>query len=296
VASVRGVDAAVARIAARQHRIVTVKQLCDVGLSKEAIKYRVERCRLRRLWRGIYVVGPAAPDALSLAMGAVLATGGNGVLSYRWAGWLWGFVETVGRPIDVTVMRGSNRGRPGIKVHEARSLDTTRKRGIPVTTPAQTCLDLAGVVDFGELERMVAEAQVKNVVRESQLQDVIARNPDRAGVALLKAILSAGAQYTRAESERRMLALVRAAGLPRPRTNEKLLNRWEVDFYWPDQELIVEIDGFAAHGHRRAFEKDHRKGAELTAAGYRVMGFTWTQLVDEPHFVVAQVAAALARP
>jgi very-short-patch-repair endonuclease len=292
VQSFSGVEVEIARIAARQHRIVTGAQLRGVGLSHEAIRFRVERCRLLRLWRDIYVLGPASPDTLSLAFGAVLATAG--VLSHRWAGWLWGFVETVTPPIDVSVMRGSHRGRRGIVVHQARSLDTTRKRGIPVTTPAQTCLDLAAVVEPGELERIIAEAQVKNVLRESHLHDVIARNPRRPGVAVLKAILADGPQYTAAESERRMLSLARMADLPRPETNAGVL-RYRADFRWRDQKLIVEIDGFATHGHRRAFENDRRRNAELVAAGYRVMQITWRQLTDEPIAVAARIAAALAR-
>jgi very-short-patch-repair endonuclease len=288
------VDVELARIAARQHRALHGDQLRAVGLSKEAIRYRVKQCRMQRLWRDIYVLGPDRPGLLSWAMGAVLATGRDGVVSHRWAAWLWGFVETIARPVDVTVLRGSHRARDGLVIHRAGSLDTTRQRGIPVTTPAQTCLDLAGVVDLGELERAVAEAQVKGVVREKQLRDVIARNPGRHGVACLKAILEVGPQYTAAESERRMLALARMADLPRPEANARLL-RYRVDFLWRDQKLIVEIDGFATHGHRRAFENDRRRNATLVAAGYTVMQVTWRQLTDEPIAVAARIAAALAR-
>jgi very-short-patch-repair endonuclease len=287
-------DAAIARLAAVQHRVVSLEQLQAAQLGPSAVRHRLANGRLQRLWRGVFLVGPGAPNSLSLAMGAVLATGGNGVLSLRWAAWLWGFLETVRRPVDVTVVSGSRRGRPGILVHRAGALDTTRKRGIPVTSPAQTCLDLAAVVEPGELERIIAEAQVKNVLRESHLHDVIARNPRRPGVAVLKAILADGPQYTAAESERRMLSLARMADLPRPETNARVL-RYRADFRWRDQKLIVEIDGFATHGHRRAFENDRRRNAALVAAGYRVMQITWRQLTDEPIAVAARIAAALAR-
>jgi very-short-patch-repair endonuclease len=288
------VDVELARIAARQHRALHGDQLRAVGLSKEAIRYRVKQCRLQRLWRDVYVLGPDRPGFLSWAMAAVLATGGDGVLSHCWAAWLWGFVETIEPPVDVTVSRGSHCGRDGLVIHRAGRIDSTRKRGIPITTPAQTLLDYAEVVDLGELERAVAQAQVKGVVRETQLRDVIARSPGRHGVAPLKAILEVGPRYTAAESERRMLALARMADLPRPETNAKLL-RFRVDFLWRDQKLIVEVDGFATHGHRRAFENDRRRNAALVAAGYTVMQVTWRQLTDEPIAVAARIAAALAR-
>jgi very-short-patch-repair endonuclease len=256
----------------------------------------VQQFRLQRLWRDIYLLGPARPDPLSLAMGAVLATGGNGVLSHRWAAWLWGFLAEIAKPIDITVTSGSHRGRPGLLIHRANSLDTTRKHRIPVVTPAQACLDLAATATRTELERIVAEAQVKSIVRESQLHDIIARNPRRPGGAVLKAILETGPQYTRAKSERLMLALIRDADLPPCLTNEKVLQgRYEADFLWPEHKLIVEVDGYATHGHRRAFEQDRRRNANLIAAGYTVMQITYRQLTDEPLAVAARIAAALAR-
>ena len=69
----------------------------------------------------------------------------------------------------------------------------------------------------------------------------------------------------------------------------------EVDALWRAQRLIVEIDGFDAHGTRAAFERDRRRDAHLVAAGHRVIRITWRQLRDEPELTVARLAAALAQ-
>jgi very-short-patch-repair endonuclease len=98
--------------------------------------------------------------------------------------------------------------------------------------------------------------------------------------------------YTRSEAERRMLDLVRAAGLLQPLPNVRL-EGYSVDFLWPAQRLVVEVDGYRYHGHRAAFERDRRKDAMLLAAGYRVMRLTWRQLVHEPMLVAAMLASAL---
>jgi len=47
-------------------------------------------------------------------------------------------------------------------------------------------------------------------------------------------------------------------------------------------ELIVEVDGFAYHSSRPAFERDRRRDARLQAAGFRVIRFTYLQIVNEP--------------
>ena len=98
---------------------------------------------------------------------------------------------------------------------------------------------------------------------------------------------------TRSEAERRFMELIEQAGLPRPRANVRVGN-YEVDFLWPDAQLVVEVDGFAFHGSRTAFERDRRKQAELVARGLRVSRVTWRQIADEPLAVVAGVASALA--
>jgi very-short-patch-repair endonuclease len=86
---------------------------------------------------------------------------------------------------------------------------------------------------------------------------------------------------------------VQRAGLPTPRTNARVAG-YEVDFVWPAQRVIVEIDGYRFHGHRSAFERDRRKGLALAGAGYTVIRISWRQLVHDPLLVAAELARALA--
>jgi very-short-patch-repair endonuclease len=87
---------------------------------------------------------------------------------------------------------------------------------------------------------------------------------------------------------------VRRAGLPAPNVNATV-GPHEVDFLWPAERVIVETDGWATHGTRRAFEDDRAKDATLQAAGYLVIRFTWAQIQDEPLKVAARLAQVLAR-
>ena len=69
---------------------------------------------------------------------------------------------------------------------------------------------------------------------------------------------------------------------------------FEVDAYWPEHNLIVEVDGYGTHKTRAAFERDRRKDAALTAAGHRVVRITWRRLTTEPIPLSAQFGALLA--
>ena len=63
----------------------------------------------------------------------------------------------------------------------------------------------------------------------------------------------------------------------------------EADFYFPAHHLVVETDGWETHGTKAAFKSDRRKDAALTAAGYRVMRFTYDDVVYEPDTVVERL-------
>lgn len=98
----------------------------------------------------------------------------------------------------------------------------------------------------------------------------------------------------RSEAERALLALLRRARLPPSATNVRVAGH-EVDVLYRDQRLVVEMDGYAFHGTRAAFERDRRRDADLAAAGFRVVRVTWHQLTREPEALVAALAAALVR-
>lgn len=99
---------------------------------------------------------------------------------------------------------------------------------------------------------------------------------------------------TRSEAESRFLSLVRRGKLPRPEVNVRL-KAFEVDFLWRRERVVVEIDGFAYHSSRGAFEQDRQRDAVLAASGLLVVRITWRQLSTEPEAVLVLLAQALAR-
>jgi len=117
-------------------------------------------------------------------------------------------------------------------------------------------------------------------------------HPNHHGARVLTRMLDT-TEPTRAKLERALLKLLKRAGLPRPLVNARV-GPYEADAAWPDERVIVEVDGWAAHGHRGAFERDRARDADLQARGYVVLRFTWRQVVDEPLLVTARIAQVLA--
>jgi very-short-patch-repair endonuclease len=198
--------------------------------------------------------------------------------------------------MDVTVPLRNSRHRPGIRIHRVSKLakaDVGHMRGMRVTTPARTVCDIAGSEHSHDAERALAEARIQRLLTDEDILGAIGRMGTRRGAALARQLLAhSDPGYTRSAAERRLLHLLRAAELPLPRTNFPL-HGFSVDFFWPDQRLVVEVDGHQFHAHRSAFESDRRRDQVLVAAGYRVIRITWRQLKRQPLAVIARIAQAL---
>ena len=190
------------------------------------------------------------------------------------------------------------RSRPGLRVHTVRALDPRDRRvhdGLLLTSPARTLLDLAATEPPDVLARAVREARVRWNVDQTDLEGAIARAGNRhPGIGrLLAATDTREAAPTRSALEREMLRLVDEAGLPRTVVN-RVDGREIVDFSWPAQRVVVEVDGWHAHGDRRAFEDDRARDAARQARGDLVARFTWRQVTGERVRVATRLAQTLA--
>jgi hypothetical protein len=274
-------DRALAELADRQWGVVSLAQLRALGIGARAVQQRAAAGRLHRIHRGVYAVGHRALRADGHRLAAVLACGPGAVLSHRSAAAHWELLATSQERIDVTAPR-SRQGVPGIRLHTSRSLDaqdTTKHEGIPITTVHRTLLDLAATARDDQLERALAQAMYLQLYDHRAIDAVIARSNGHRGTKILADATKQEPQITKSMWEIRMLALVRGAGLPEPRCNEALHapdhGVCYPDFYWPAYDLIVETDGWEAHRTLAAFRSDRAKDAALTAAGYKVLRFTW---------------------
>jgi len=211
---------------------------------------------------------------------------------------VWRLVPRTSGDVHVCVPGAKRRHRPGIRYRRLGKLaesDITSRFGLRVTSLTRTILDLAATHDGATVKRALNEARVVHRLRDSRLRALLARTGGCRGAAHLERLLAheAGPQMTRSKAERLMLALLRRATLPAPTTNTVVAGH-ELDLFWSNQRLNVEIDGFVVHSTRASFEADRRRDAELQSIGYQIARFTWRQIIDEPEAVAARVASMLA--
>ncbi len=283
------VDRAVADLASRQDGIITRKQLAGIGLSDREIEALLRSRRLHRQHRGVYHVGHASLSDRARLRAALLAVGDHAALSRRTAAAHWEVLRWNGLPQLTTTARTGSKP-PGLDVSRVRVPPlTTIHKGFRVTTVEQTLLDLATLVPPRQLSRALGEAEYHRILDRDALRD-LARG--RKGATAIRHALGDDVAPTHSSLEDAFLSLIHQAQLPRPITNAQLLGR-EVDFLWPRERVIVETDGWAAHGRRDAFDRDRARDLDFEARGYRTARISARTMRREPLAGLVRVGALL---
>jgi very-short-patch-repair endonuclease len=197
-------------------------------------------------------------------------------------------------PVEVTTTRGC-KPKLGLVVHRTRLIhpdDRTEVQGIPTTGPARTLVDLADVLSDRHLAAAVNEAEVLRVFDRTAVEATLERLSGRAGRHRLKRVLAAYTEplgYSTTKAERLLLRLCHDHGLPRPQRVTML--GYELDFYWADARLAIEVDGARFHRTRRAFHEDRRRDRRLAATGIQVARVAWMDLTNGAADVAAELSA-----
>ncbi len=274
-----------------QHGVIARRQLLEAGMSARAVEHRIATGRLHPIHRGIYAAGRPEISQEGEWMAAVLACGPGAALSHSAAAVLFG-IRARGT-VEVSSPNGARR--PGIVVHRRERMETVVHRGIPVTTPAATLVDIAPRLTAIELERAINDADRLDLVHPKGLHAALGSMPPRPGVGIVRALLDRQLfTLTDSDLEIFFLPIAKRAGLPRPLTRA-WANGFKVDFFWPDLGFVVETDGGRFHRTPGQQTRDRLRDQTHFAAGLVPLRFThWQVRYDSPH-VQRILEAALAR-
>lgn len=168
-----------------------------------------------------------------------------------------------------------------------------------MTTVHRSLLDYAATTTKRDLQRAVDEATYLRLLHRPSLSALLTERRGQPGTAALRRALGTDDRrpiHTRSELERRFLELITAAGLDRPLVNHRIPTpegTFEVDFCWPERKLVIETDGYRAHGPEPRFNADRDRDQLLGSAGWSVHRFYAEQVFERPVETVSRVAALL---
>ncbi|MCB0828299.1 MAG: DUF559 domain-containing protein [Solirubrobacterales bacterium] len=295
-------------LARKQHGVVSRRQLVELGVRGPTVDRRLASARLVPVFRGVYGVGRDVTHEEGFWMAGVLAGGTSSVLAGRSAAALWKITEPTpvvevarlgGRPLrQGAAFRSAAGQRWQLAVRRARALpdgDLTVICGIPVMGLVRTLLDLARLVSPGQLRRSFLEAARLGVLDAPLAAECAECRPGWEGAGLLRKLASewcAPIRETRSALEGRFLNLCVEHGIELPAVNATVVGL-EVDCLWRSSRLVVELDGYAFHHDRAAFESDRGRDLRLGAAGFSVLRFTYRMIEENPVGVATAVRSRL---
>ena len=297
------------RLASRQHGVVSRRQLLEQGLVSQTIEKRVARAGLFVIYPGVYATGTPLLTRDGILMASVMRAGEGAALGSRSAAAVWGF-RPHQSPIEVLRQEGGSNQRarlrvhgerrwPYLLIHEARRLppsEVTIYRGLSLTTPARTLLDLAAAVPEKQFNRAFTEADRLGLLNDQELVTCAERTQGRKGGGTFRRAVKRripGVSAAASLLEAIVLGLCNANQIPVPVTNE-MLNGFRPDFRWPDQHVIVEADGYEYHRGQEMFENDLLRADLLREDGWDVLRFSWRMLDENPDRVARRIRKALS--
>jgi hypothetical protein len=251
-------------VARAQWGNITTAQLRAIGFSKGAIVWMVERGLLTRRHRGVFAFGALSPAPESRWAAALLAAGGGSALCRTTAATAYGQLP-VREVIEVTAPT-RRRGDATLRVYTARRVEVVTYRGLRITSPAQTLLDLAA--SNWPIDRMTHDLAAGGHVSLDALRTFARNRRGEPGARALNAAL--GLPHTRSDWERRFLKWVTGLpGIPAPILNDPV-GHLTVDCHWPEHGLIIELDTDQTHGSAWKKRDDAERDAWLETRGLEV--------------------------
>jgi hypothetical protein len=297
------IDAAVAAVARAQYGLFTGNQAEKLGVTPRAMRTRLASGRWERVHPGVFRIAGAPLSWEGRARAACLTTE-LGLGSHLTAAHLYGHsgFGPVGR-IDVTIPRHQRPApRAGIRYHESLAYDlagATTLKGIPVTGPARTVLDVCSVVDDFRALAALDDTRRLKLASWPELWEclILHARRGRNGIARYRRVLDKrwGRAVPANEFARLVERLFEDADLPAPQHEFSVTvsgHHYRIDLAYPDLLIAIELDGRVAHDNERSFDEDPVRRNRLELAGWLVLNFTWRRLVEDPAGLVADVCAA----
>jgi predicted transcriptional regulator of viral defense system len=283
-----GDDEAIAGLAGLQHGVVARRQLLELGLSADAIDYRLATGRLRKLFPGARAAYAVGHEALTLAARATAAviTAGPGTAASHWTALALNRLLERPRPLIHVTCAQRRTPRRGLFIYRAHLAGDQMEvvDGVPVTGLPRTFLDLSASCDERQLRTLIKRAEFRKLLQVGEVVEILERYPRRRGRGALARVVAGFAVTggtTQSPLEDDFLEFCGGRGIPLPETDVSIQAGGRtriVDCLWRDARLVVELDGRDAHMRELAFEEDRARDRALTASGWRPVRVTSAQL------------------
>jgi len=251
-----------------------------------------------QLFWGVYIASSVTVTLVVRALAATMAAPTGSVVSHHSAASLWGGIPPDSGDIHLSMPVGNRQKTRGIRSHRRSVMPAPAlRRGLPVTTPEQTFIDMASCCDLVQLVTLGDSLVRAKATTPAKLVAACKQSTARH-TALARRAASLVRTKVDSPMESRLRLLIILAGLPEPRVNFEICDadgrvRYRLVLSYPDQMLAVEFDGRQHVDVRAQWEGDVIRREDIEADGWRFVVVTATQFYGSPSDVLDRLVAAM---
>lgn len=253
-----------------------------------------------RVFRGVHVSASVEQDAAVRARAALLlAPEGSGLVSLT-AALLWAPVLPVPSVTHIGIPGSHRMQVSGISATRFEVLPTwVSRRSLPLTSPEETFVALATVVDLVELVAF-GDALVRRQQASPESLLMVAERAVGRGVRLAREAARLVREHVDSPMETRLRLLIVLAGLPEPVVNHCVRFAdgqvaYRIDLAYPDIRLAIEYDGRQHIERERQWAGDISRREDLERIGWRFVIVIAADVFVHPERTLDRIAAALRR-
>lgn len=248
------------------------------------------RSRYVAIHPDVYVPAGAQLTAVSRATAAWLWTGRFGVLAGRSAAALHG-AKWVNGEAPAQLLHPNRRSPSGIDTWSDRFEDDEVQviRGVPVTTPARTALDIACRCPVDDAVAAIDALARATKLKMADVELLVQRYRGRRDIRRARVALDLVDAGAESPQETRLRLLFIRAGFPRPETQIPVYDEYGqlvavLDMGWRGLMVGVDYEGEHHRLSRRQFNRDIRRYDVVTELGWIDQRVT----VEDPDGVVIE--------
>jgi very-short-patch-repair endonuclease len=297
---------------ASRQRLSNVSQLAAQGVDKDKLKEMYDGKLVQRIRRGVYSPEPLPARGtylltnglldlgyLAEARSIILGITKNAVVGGRTAALFWGFDLLVEpEQVEVVVPPGGRRRSKDFSVFslDERPVKMLRVRmfdAIPVLDAVATVLHCAQILPLNEAVTIADSAMRNKTVTRRELAEAIRKEHGKPHYRRMRTVLQWSDEHSGSVLESAFRVLMLENSILRPRSQKRIRGVGRVDFCWERDRLVVELDGRRWHDPEDARNNDRRRDNRLELQSWRLLRYTWADVVHDPQRVVAEVRQAL---
>lgn len=298
-------DRALLKQAARQHGVITRAQARAAGLSDHQIDHRITRGQLLPARRGVYVLAGTERTWIQELTVAWLWVGRGAIISHRAAARCWDLDGCTDSAFELSVPRGVFARGSDVKVHRTQFLkpsDIAWHKGLRITTPTRTLIDLGAAVDKATVELALEDALRRQLTTLERLRRRLTEldGSGRPGSRTIRSLLDERdplAAPTASSLETKVWRFLNERKLPRPKRQFEVRKNGYVvgrpDFAYPERRFAIEAHSYRYHSGRADWENDVQRDRKLRRLGWKILYVTSRDLAERPDEIEEEIRRAL---